>query len=414
MAKHRVEDIRNIALAGHGASGKTSLADALLFQARAVDRHGSVEDGTSYSDYDEEEHKRHFSIDTTILHLEHQGKYLNLLDTPGYPDFVGAALGALSAVENVVVVVSAAAGVEVNPRRMFHEAGRRGLARMLVINKLDADNVKFNDLVKVIRDTFGKGCVLFNAPINPGPGFSGVVSVLNPPDKAPAGCPVDLAAARSQLIDAVVEADEGLMEKYLTEGEVSADELTAAIPRALAAGTVVPIFCTAARKRIGVPELLDALAADALSPVQAQARKATKGHGDKAAEVEVKPDPSAEFIGQVFKAVTDRFVGNLSFIRVLSGTYQADQPLYNARTDRSARSGGLFEMQGSKHTSLTEAGPGDIVAVTKVEDLHIGDTVSNHAHAPKLSIPSFPLPMYGLAVEPKARGDEQKISGSLA
>ena len=164
MANYQVSDIRNIALVGHRASGKTSLADALLFKAKAVDRRGSVDDGTSVSDYDEEEHKRHFSIDTSVLHLEHKGKQIHLLDTPGDPDFVGAALGALSAVENVLVVVSAANGIEVNTRRMFNEAGKRGLARMLVLNKLDADNIKFNELLKAIRDTFGKGCVLFNAP----------------------------------------------------------------------------------------------------------------------------------------------------------------------------------------------------------------------------------------------------------
>ena len=198
MNKYQVADIRNLALAGHGASGKTSLADALLFQAKAVDRHGSVDDGTSVSDFDEEEHKRQFSIDTSVLHLEHQGKHVHLLDTPGYPDFVGAALGALNAVETAVIVISAVNGVQVNTRRMFNEAGKRGLARMIVINKLDGDNVKFDELLKHVQDTFGKACVLFNAPINPGPKFSGVVSVLQPPASVPAGVPVDLAAARRQ------------------------------------------------------------------------------------------------------------------------------------------------------------------------------------------------------------------------
>jgi elongation factor G len=413
MSKYRVEDIRNIALAGHGASGKTSLADALLYQAKAVDRHGSVDDGTSISDYDEEEHRRHFSIDASVLHLEHKGKQINLLDAPGYPEFVGAALGALNAVETAVIVVSAANGIEVNTRRMFNEAGRRGLARMLVINKLDADNVRFLDLVKSLRDTFGKACVLFNAPVNPGHDIKGVVSVLGGPDSAPAGCPVDLAAARSQLMDAVVEADEALMEKYLMEGTVSTEELTAALPKALEAGTVIPIFCTVARKDIGISELLDALALDALSPKQAPKRTGTKGHGDKTAEVAIEPDPAGEFVGQVFKTITDKFVGTLSFIRVYSGTYKPDQPLFNARTDKSGRTSGLLLMQGSKHTNLSDATPGDIFAVAKVEDLHIGDTVSSHAGAPRLSVPRFPTPMFGLAVEPKARGDEQKISGSL-
>jgi elongation factor G len=321
----------------------------------------------------------------------------------------------LAAVETVLVVVSGVNGVEVNTRRMFTEAGRRGLARMVVLNKLDGDNVHFDELLKTVRDSFGKACVLFNAPLNPGHGFSGVVSVLEPPAQAPAGCPVDLAAARSQLIDAVVESDEALMEKYLLEGSVSNEELAAALPKALAAGTVVPVFCTCAKKdhEIGIGELLDALAGYALSPVQGKRRVAVKGKGDAATEVTLEPEPAAEFIAQVFKTVTDKFVGTLSFIRVFSGTYKAEQPLVNVHTGKSGRSSGLLLMQGNKHTTLAEAIPGDIFAVAKVEDLHIGDTVSNHAGAPQLPAPSFPTPMFGLAVEPKARGDEQKISGSL-
>src|SRR5262245_57210061 len=206
MAKYKVEDIRNIALVGHGAAGKTSLADTLLFRAGAVDRRGSVEEGTSVSDYDEEEKKRGITIDTTFLHMEHKGKQVHALDTPGYPDFVGAALGALAAVETALVVVSAPNGVEVNTRRMFNEAGRRELGRMLVINKLDADNIRFDDLVRAIQETFGKGCVFFNAPDGLGAQFKGVVSVLNPPASAPAGCPIDLGDARSKLVDAVVES----------------------------------------------------------------------------------------------------------------------------------------------------------------------------------------------------------------
>lgn len=413
MAKHKVDDIRNLALVGHGAAGKTSLADTLLFKAGAVDRRGSVDDGTSVSDYDDEEKKRHNSIDTSVLHLEHQGKQVHLLDTPGYPDFVGAALGALTAVETALIVVSAPNGIEVNTRRMFNEAGRRGLARMLVINKMDADNIKFDALLKNLQDTFGKGCVLFNAPVGVGAQFSGVVSVLNPPDKAPAGCPVDLAATRSKLVDAIVEADDTLMEKYLMEGTVSGDELSGAIPKALAAGTVIPVFCTSAKKDVGVAELLDAICRYALSPVQGKKRTATKGTGDKAQEVTLEPSESGEFVGQVFKTLSDKFVGNLSFFRVYSGKLTGEQALVNARTGKSSRTGGLLQMQGKTQKTVPEAIAGDIVAVAKVEDLGIGDTVAANANAPKLPRPSFPTPMFGLAVEPKSRGDEQKISGSL-
>jgi elongation factor G len=409
MSKYRTEDIRNIALAGHRASGKTSIADALLFQAKAVDRKGSVDDGTSISDFDEEEKSHQFSIDTSVLHFDYKGKHVNLLDAPGAPDFVGNALGALTPVENAVIVVSAINGVEVNTRRMFNEAGKRGLARFIVINKIDGENVKFMEVYSAIRDTFGKGCVLFNAPIKPGPDCSGVVSVLAPGNSA--GCPVDLAAARSQLVDAVVECDDELMMKYLDAGDISTDELVAALPKALAAGTVIPVYCTSAKKAIGIPELLETLSANAISPLQGKERMAAKKNGEEAA---IKPDPAGEVVGQVFKAVSDKFVGTLSFIRLYSGTYKSDQSLVNARTERGGRSGGMALMQGNKQTAITEAIPGDIFAVSKIEDLHIGDTVSTSAHPPKLPTPAYPTPLFGLAVQPKARGDEQKISGSLA
>ena len=412
MAKYKVEDIRNVALVGHEVAGKTSLADALLFKAKAVDRKGSVEDGTSFSDYDDEEKKLKYSVDTAILHLEHAGKQVHLLDAPGKPDFVGAALGALNAVDNAMIVISAPGGILVNTRRMFAEAGKRGLARMLVINRLDADNIHFNDLLKAIQDSFGKGCVLFNAPIGIGSDFKGVVSVLELPDSVPAGCAVDVAAARSKLVDAIVEADEALMEKYLMEGTVSGAELKAALPKALTAGTVIPIFCTSAKKDIGISELLDAISHLALSPVQAKPRVAVKGSGDKAVEVTLEAKDTGEFVGQIFKNLNDKFVGVLSFFRVYSGKI-TDQQIVNLRTGKSSRTGGLLQMQGKTQKPLTEAIAGDIVAVAKVEDLHIGDSVSTTAGAPKLSQPAYPTPMFGLAVEPKARGDEQKISGSL-
>src|SRR5262245_35845039 len=308
MAKYKVEDIRTIALAGHLGAGKTTLADALLFHAKAVDRKGSVDDGSSVSDFDDEEKKRKFSIDTSVLHLSHKGKQIHLLDTPGYPDFVGAALGALNAVENVAVVVSAPNGIQVNTRRMYREASKRELARMIVVNKLDAENIHFDQLISNLRENFGKGCVLFNVPNAVGPSMSSVISVVNPPASPPGGLPVDLAAARSQLIDAVVETDDVLMEKYLLEGSVSDDELREAIPKALASGNLVPIFCTAAKKDVGVTELLDALASYALSPIQGKKRMAVKDGKETALE----PSESGDFRGLVFKTVNDKFVGHLS------------------------------------------------------------------------------------------------------
>jgi elongation factor G len=415
MANYRVDDIRTVALVGHEVAGKTSLADALLFKAKAVERRGSVDDGTSVSDFDEEEKKHKYSIDSALLHMDYQGKRIYLIDTPGKPEFLGPALAPLAAVETAIIVVSAQSGLQVNTRRMFSEATRRGLARMIVINRLDADNIHFDDLLKAIRETFGNACVLFNAPIGVGPKFSGVASVLAPPTPAPADCPVDLAAQRSLLVDAIVESDEALMEKYLSEGEISTDELTAALPGALAAGTIIPIFCTAAKKDkdAGVAELLEAITKYAPSPAKGHKRKGTKGTGDKAAEVVIEPAESGEFVAQVFKTLSDKFVGNLGFFRILSGKIAAEQPLHNMRNNKSARISGLIVMQGKTQKSLHDAAAGDIVAVAKVEDLHIGDTLTTNHNAPKLPMLTFPTPMFGLAVEPKARGDEQKISGSL-
>ncbi len=415
MSTYKVDDIRTIALVGHEVSGKTSLADALLFKAKAHDRRGCVDEGTSVSDFDDEEKRHKYSIDSSVMHLEHHGKRVYLLDAPGKPDFVGQALGTLKAVETAAIVINAAAGIQVNTRRMFHEAGKRDLARMLVLNRLDGDNLHIPELVKTIRETFGKACVLYNAPIKPGHDFHGVVSVLNPPAHPPGGCPIDLAAERSLLIDAIVESDEALMEKYLADGDVSSAELAAAIPKALAAGTLIPIFCTCTKKDkdIGVQDFLEAIVKYAPSPKTGVQRTGTKKVGDKNAEFPVRPDEAGEFVGQVFKTLADKFVGTMSFIRVFSGKLSIDQPIISQKTGRGHKASALLIVQGKTSKTVHDVIPGDIIAVTKVEDLHIGDSLSTTNHGVTMPRATYPLPMFGLAVEPKARGDEQKISGSL-
>jgi elongation factor G len=415
MANYHVEDIHSVALLGHEVTGKTSLADALLFKSKTVDRRGSVDDGTSVSDFDEEEKRHKYSIDSSVLHVNYQGKRIYLIDTPGKPDYVGQALEALNAVDAVAIVLSAPAGIQVNTRRMFTEAGKHELGRMLILNRLDGDNINFADLLASIRETFGKRCVLFNLPDGVGASFQKVISVLTPPAAAPAGCPIDLAKERSALVDAIVESDEALMERFLAEGDISTDELAAALPRALAKGSVIPIFCTAARKDkdIGIAELLDALVKYAPTPNEGPRRKGIVGAGAQAHEVEIEPRESDDFLGQVFKTLNDKFVGHLCYLRVFSGKLSAEQPLVNERTGKASRSGGFLLVQGKTTKPVAEIIAGDIVAVAKIDDLHIGDTVGHHAGEPVLPLPTFPTPMFGLAVEPKSRGDEQKISGSL-
>ena len=350
--KHLVENVRDIALVGHRAAGKTSLADALLFEAHAVDRLGSVDDGTSVGDFDEEEHKHHFSIDTHVLHADHDGKHLNILDAPGSPDFIGAALEALSAVETAVVVVSAVAGIEVNTRRMFQEATKKGLSRVIVINKLDGEKtLDFNELVASVQSTFGKNCVLFNVPDAVGPTFGNVICLLDPAEKIPATCPVDVASARQQLIDAVVESDDALMEKYLTDGSVTVAELEADITRALDAGTLVPIFCTSAKKDKGVKELLAALETYSLSPAFASKRIAGLQAGSNGTMHQLEPTEQEEFVAQVFKVVNDKFVGHLSFIRVIAGKIQHNHNVVNLRSGATLRVGHLLDRKSTRLNS---------------------------------------------------------------
>src|SRR3954453_12091953 len=218
---YHIADIRNIALAGHGASGKTTLADALLFAAGATDRRGSVDDGTSISDVEDEERRRHFTIDCHLLHLEPDGKQFHLIDPPGYPDFIGSALSALAAVENVILTVCAPTGIEVNTRRIYHEATRLKLGQIIALTKMDAENVDYVKVLTAIRETFGPQCVPFHIPVGEGPTFSGVVDVMNPPADVPADCPLPLADAYKMAVEQIVETDDDLMNRYLEGQELT-------------------------------------------------------------------------------------------------------------------------------------------------------------------------------------------------
>ncbi|MGE3820394.1 MAG: GTP-binding protein, partial [Isosphaeraceae bacterium] len=258
-ATYHINDIRNVVLAGHGASGKTSLADALLFYAKATDRRGSVDDGTSASDVEDEEKRRHFTIDCHLLHLEWSDKHVHLIDTPGYPDFIGNVLSALAAVENVVLTVSAPHGIEVNTRRIFQEATRLKLGRIIVLTKMDADNVDYNRTLQQIRESFGPQCVPFNVPIGQGPSFSGVVEdVLTPPQECD-GCALSPNEAAQMAVEQIVETDDDLMARYLEGESLTSDELREAAHKAIAQGKLVPIVCVSSKKDIGLQELLNLL-----------------------------------------------------------------------------------------------------------------------------------------------------------
>ena len=412
---YHITDIRNIALAGHGASGKTSLADALLFAAGAIDRRGSVDDGTSISDVDDEEKRRHFTIDSHLLHLDWGSKQIHLIDTPGYPDFIGHALSALAAVENVVLAVSAPSGIEVNTRRIFQEATRLKLGRVVALTRMDADNVDFLATLGRLRESFGPSCVPFFVPIGQGPTFSGVIDALSPPADVPADCPMHPSEAYQMVVEQIVETDDELMNRYLEGEALSPEELRAAACRAIAHGQLVPVVCVSARKDIGIKDLLDVMAECSLTPSEVHRHG---HHSEQEDDVEVEPIEDGELIAQVFKTTNDLFMGKLSFLRIHSGRLSHDTMLVNMRTGKTAKPGHLYRLQGKQQEEVKEAIAGDIVAIAKFDDLHISDTVTvaGNGHAPHVVLDPihFPKPMVPRAVEPKTREDEPRISVGLA
>lgn len=398
-----VADIRNIAICGHGSAGKTTLVDQLLVEAGAVKGNPSVDAGTSVCDFDEEEKHHKHSIEAALVHLDHAGRHFNLLDTPGYPDLVGQMIGALRAVETALIAVDAHSGVKVNTRRAWAEAGRAGCGRILVLTKLDTDNIDFPGLVASLKEAFGNGCIPLNVPVGLGESISGVVNTLTVPAKVD-GAVVDPRPIHESLVESIIEIDEQMMERYF-EGEMPSDEeLSRLMVDAIAAGTLTPIVCVSAKKHVGIAELLDLLTIAALPP-SAVVRRATL-NGD---EVTLKPDASAPLAAQVFKTRIDPFVQRLSFLRVFAGTLKRDATVHTADARKGVKLGALLEVQGGATQPVDDAGPGEIVAVAKCEDLHTGTTVGD-VELPPIT---FPTPMVGLAVAPKNRGDEAKLSGAL-
>jgi elongation factor G len=410
---YHVKDIRNLALAGHGASGKTSLADALLYLGGAASRKGSPDDGTSLLDVDDEEKRRHFTIDCHLGHLVWNGTQIHLIDSPGYPDFIGNALSALAAVENVLIAVSGPSGIEPNTRRIFQEASRLGLGRIIAITKMDADNTDFARDLQSIRETFGLQCVPFNVPIGQGPSFEGVVDVIQNHDDVPPGCPLSPVEAYQMLIEQVVEIDEGLMTRYLEGETIGPDELRSAAHDAIAKGELVPVLCVCTKKDLGLRELLELVRVCGLSPDDLH-RFGLKDEGE--AEQEIVPSEDGTLVAQVFKTSIDPFMGKLSYLRILTGRMATDTTLVNLRSGKTAKAGHIYMPQGKQNDEVVEAIAGDIVAVAKFDDLHVSDTVSNLGGGQTLRLKPirFPTPMVPRAVEPKTREDEPKISAGLA
>ncbi|MBX3424174.1 MAG: elongation factor G [Pirellulales bacterium] len=400
---HHIADIRNLVICGHGSAGKTSLVDAILVKTGAVQANPSVDAGTSICDFDEEEKHHKHSIEAALVHFDHAGKRIHLIDTPGYPELVGQMIGAMRAVETALIAIDAHAGIKVNTRRAWAEAGKAGCGRIIVLTKIDGDNNDLPGLVDAIKETFGPGCALLNVPLGTGDAVHGVASTLTPPAAA-ADAAIDPNSIHEALVESIIEADEALMERYF-EGEMpSNEELARLMSQAIAAGTLTPIVCVSTKKGVGLDELLDVIVSAALPPT-AVPRTATKD-GDT---VTLKQSADAPLAAQVFKTRIDPFVQRLSFIRVYAGTIKKDDSVHVSGARKNVKIGTLLGVQAGATQAIDSLSAGELAAIAKCEDLHTGTSLGD-VELPPLE---FPTPMIGLAVAPKARGDEAKLSGAL-
>jgi elongation factor G len=412
--------IRNVALVGHGGSGKTSLAEAILVATGAINRAGRVEDGNTVSDFEPEEVKRHISVSLATAPVMHADHRINVIDTPGYADFVAEMEAGLSVADMVVVVVSAVEGVEVQTEMAWRTAAELGLPRMVFINKLDRERADFERTLDQLRNLFGAGIAPLELPIGHEADFRGVADLLT--DTAityDTGSPVtgdipdDMSEMEHRIHEALVEgivvADDDLMERYL-DGEVpSAKELEATLAHGVASASVFPVVCGSATKMIAIDRLLDFICEIGPSPLDRAPVKVRAG--DKS--MEVAPDPAGQTLGRVFKTIADPFVGKISLIHVLSGTVRPDAVLVNSRTHTEERLHALQLLRGKEASPLSEASAGDIIAVPKLTEARTGDTLAPKGSPVVIEQRPAPRPLLSVAIHPKAKGDEDKLMTAI-
>ncbi|MES2993913.1 MAG: elongation factor G [Pseudomonadota bacterium] len=401
-----VQAIRTLALVGQTGGGKTSLAEALLCRAGAIGAPGSLERGSTVSDFDPMERRAQHSLNAAVLHLDHRDTRVHLIDTPGYADFVGQSMTALEAVDTAAIVVNAVTGIEAMSARMMEWAAGRRLCRMVIVNKIDAPGVDLAALVQQIQAAFGKECLPLNLPA--GGGTSVVDCFFNPSGEADFS---NVEAAHRALVEQVVEVDPAFVERYLEEGDVDPRELHAPLEEALRQGHLIPICFVSARNGAGVAELLDVIEALLPNPTEGNPPQFLKGEGADAKELHAQTDPDQHVIAHVFKVTVDPYVGKMGVFRIHQGTVTRDSQLYIGDGRKPFKVGHLFMLQGKDHVEVARGVPGDICAVAKVDEMHFDAVLHDAAEDDHLHLRPlpFPVPVHGLAIEPKRRGDEQRM-----
>ena len=416
--------IRNVAVVGHRGAGKTSLVEALLFTSGAKSRLGTVTDGTTATDHDEDEIKRQMTISAALAHADWAGHKVNLIDTPGEASFINESLASLPVVETALVVVNAVTKVEVQTERMWKRAKELGISRVIAVNMMDRERAYFGEALAAIQGRFGDEAIAIALPIGEEGNFRGLVDVLNMKAYTYAGgaakategpIPADLQdaadEAREKLVDRVAEADDALLEKYLEGTELTDDEIKQALRAAIAAGTFTPVLPVCATKNIGLDRLLEVLLS-APSPLDGGEKTALEGTAGTA-EVKLATDAKAPAVLFVFKTIYDQFSGRVNVARIFSGKIATDSVLVNARTGEKERTGNILLMQGKETKAVEEAGAGDIVALAKLKETGTGDTLSDPAHPSHLARYEFPPAAISFAITPKNRGEEEKVSNGL-
>ncbi|MDH7487230.1 MAG: elongation factor G [Anaerolineae bacterium] len=420
MTIYRTEQIRNVVLLSHGGAGKTSLGEAMLFDSGAINRLGRVDDGNTVSDYDPEEIRRKISVQMALLPFEWNGTKINVLDVPGYMDFVGDILSGIQAADAAVILVDAVAGVEVGTELVWNHADRRQLPRLVFINKMDRENADFGRALASLRETFDAHFVPLQLPIGAQADFRGVVDLVTM--KAYLGEKGEKAAipdelrdqaeeGRVALVEAAAETDDALIEKYFEGEELSPQEIIRGLQLSVRQGTMVPVLCGSALKNIGVQPLMQAIVDFAPSPAEVGTVTATNP-ATQAEEV-LAPDAAGPLAALVFKTLADPYVGRLSYFRVYSGTLSSDSRVFNVSKGEEERIGQLYMMRGREQTPVAQVVAGDIGAVTRLAETRTGDTLADKGHPLVLPIISYPYPLYEVAVSPKAQADSAKMGPTL-
>ena len=401
-----VQVIRTVALVGQTGAGKTSLAEALLVKAGVIGAAGSLERGSTVSDFDPMERRAQHSLNSALMHLVHRGVRVHLIDTPGYADFVGQSMTALEAVETAAVVIDAVTGIQPMCAHMMAWAASRHLCRLLIVNKIDAAGVDLPALLQQIQAAFGRECLPLNLP---SAGGTRVVDCFFNPSGASDFSTVE--AAHRALVEQVVEVDPDFVERYLNDGDVDPRELHAPLEEALRQGHLIPICFVSARNGAGVAELLDVFEALMPNPAEGNPPQFYKGEGADAKELHADPDPAKHVVAHVFKVTVDPYVGKMGVFRIHQGTVTRDSQLYIGDGRKPFKVGHLFMLQGKDHVEVLRGVPGDICAVAKVDEMHFDAVLHDAAEDDHLHLMplDFPVPVHGLAIEPKRRGDEQRM-----